>query len=108
MKGTATPNERPEDGHRPAPHSRFKFANSRAVAPVGTQAGNGLKGAAAYLAWKLAKSVLQHWAGRAVAITRAASGAESASAMWTRPLAARLVCLALAPLAAPLAAVAVA
>ena len=108
MKGTATPNERPEDGHRPAPHSRFKFANSRAVAPVGTQAGNGLKGATAYLAWKLAKSVLQHWAGRAVAITRAASGAESASAMWTRPLAARLVCLALAPLAAPLAAVAVA
>ena len=100
--------ERPEDGHRPAPHSRFKFANSRAVAPVGTQAGNGLKGATAYLAWKLAKSVLQHWAGRAVAITRAASGAESASAMWTRPLAARLVCLALAPLAAPLAAVAVA
>ena len=107
MKGTATPNV-PEDGLRPAPHSRFKFANSRAVAPMGTQAGNGLEGATAYLAWKLAKSVLQHWAGRAVAITRAASGAESASAMWTRPLAARLVCLALAPLAAPLAAVAVA
>ena len=106
MKGTATPNV-PEDGLRPAPHSRFKFANSRAVAPMGTQAGNGLEGAAAYLAWKLAKSVLQHWAGRAVAITRAASGAESAAAMWARRLAARLVCLALAPLAAPLAAVAI-
>ena len=106
MKGTATPNV-PEDGLRPAPHSRFKFANSRAVAPVGPQARNGLKRATAYLAWKLAKSVLHHWTGRAVAITRAASGAEGAAAIWARSLATGLVCLALAPLAAPLAAVAI-
>jgi len=81
---------------------------ARAVPAVHSQARGSLKGATACIARELSKSVQPNGSGRARTKTRGTSGAERARTGWPGSLATGLMGLALAPIAAPRAAIAVA